>query len=108
MILAILLTLADPAPSLEQSLTCRAHMELMIEDAARDGGRVAGPTWFIRDWWEIRAEEAGASDDEAERAAARIALGAKSTAEPERFAAERSACIDTAIEAGAVPGMGPE
>lgn len=109
MILSALLFLASPDPTLEQAQTCRAHMELLIEDVARDGGHVAGPTWFIRDWWERQAEEAGAPDDDgAALAGVKIALGAMSTAEPERFEAERQACVDTAIEAGAVPGMGPE
>lgn len=104
----LLLSLPDPAPTLEQAQICRAHLEILIEDVARDGGHVAGPTWFIRDWWERQAEEAGAPDDDgAALMGARIALGAMSITEAERFEAERQACVDTAIEAGAAPGMGP-
>lgn len=108
MILSMLVLLAADAPSLEEARTCQAHMEVMIQDVAREGGHVAGPTWFIRDWWRLKAIEAGApEDDETELAAATAALGAMSTAEPEQFRAERQACVDVAIEAGAVPGMGP-
>ncbi len=108
MILPLLLLMNADGPTLEQARTCQAHMEIMIEDVAREGGHVAGPTWFVRDWWAQKAAEAGASeDDAAELAAARAALGAMSVAEPERFRGERQACVDTAIEAGAVPGMGP-
>lgn len=108
MILPLLLLMNADGPTLEQARTCQAHMEIMIEDVAREGGHVAGPTWFVRDWWAQKAAEAGApEDDAAELAAARAALGAMSVAEPERFRGERQACVDTAIEAGAVPGMGP-
>jgi len=108
MIVSMLLILSSEAPTLERAQTCRAHVEILIEDVARDGGQVAGPTWFIRDWWERKAEEAGAPDDDgAELAGFKAGLGAMSTAEPERFRAERQACIATAIEAGAVPGMAP-
>lgn len=107
--LAALLLIATADPTLEQAQNCRAHMEIMIEEAARDGGHVAGPTWFIRDWWERQAGEAGAPDDDgAALASVKLGLGAMSTADPERFDAERQDCVDTAIEAGAVPGMGPE
>ena len=108
MILSTLLALTLPDPTLEQVQTCRAHMEILIEDVARDGGHVAGPTWFIRDWWERQAEEAGAPDDDgAALTGVKIGLGAMSVADPDRFKAERQACVDTAIEGGAVPGMGP-
>ena len=109
MILPMLVLLAADAPSLEEARTCQAHMEIMIQDVAREGGHVAGPTWFIREWWALKAIEAGApEDDEAELAAAMAGLGAMSVTEPEQFRAERQACVDVAIEAGAVPGMGPE
>lgn len=108
MILPMLALLAADAPSLEQARTCQAHMEIMIQEAARDGGPVAGPTWFIRDWWRLKAIEAGApEDDETELAAATAVLGVMSVTEPKQFSARRQACVDIAIEAGAVPGMGP-
>lgn len=108
MILLILLLVTTEGPTLEQARTCQAHMEIMIEDVVREGGHVAGPTWFIRGWWERKAIEVGApEDDSVELAAARTALGAMRAAEPEQFEAGRQACVDTAIDAGAVPGMGP-
>jgi len=108
MILPILLLITADAPTLEQARTCQAHVDIMIEDVAREGGHVAGPTWFIRGWWERKAGEAGAPEDDAAAvAAAKAGLGSMSVAEPERFRADRQACVDTAIEAGAVPGMGP-
>jgi hypothetical protein len=108
MILPILLLVANDSPTLEQARTCKAHMESMIDEVAREGAPVAGPTWFIRDWWTLKAVEAGAPDDDrAALAAATTRLEAIGVAEPEKFRAERQACVDTAIEAGAVPGMGP-
>lgn len=108
MILSALLALTAGDPTLEQAQACRAHMELFIEDVARESEHVAGPTWFIRDWWERKAVEAGApEDDGAALKALKSNLEQLRTETPENFAAGRQHCIDTAIEAGAVPGMGP-
>jgi len=109
MILSALLALAGSSPTLEHAQTCRAHMELFIEDVARESEHVAGPTWFIRDWWTMQAIEAGAPDDDG-RIIGLIKTGLMlmRAEEPERFGAERQDCIDTAIDGGAVPGMGPE
>jgi len=107
--LAALLFLAIPDPTLEQAQTCRAHMELFIEDVARESENIAGPTWFIRDWWTLKAIEAGSpEDDDAIIAGLVEGLRTLRVETPEQFDAGRSACIDTAIEGGAVPGMGPE
>jgi hypothetical protein len=108
MILSALLALTLAEPSLEQAQACRAHMELFIEDVAREGEHVAGPTWFIHGWWERKAIEAGApEDDGAALAALKSNLEQLRTEAPESFAAGRRACVDKAIDAGAVPGMGP-
>ena len=107
MILSALLALTAAEPTLEQAQACRAHMELFIEDVARDGEHVAGPTWFIHGWWERKAVEAGAPEDGATLKALKSNLEQLRTEAPENFAAGRQACVDTAIEAGAVPGMGP-
>ena len=108
MILSALLAFAAADPSLEQAQACRAHMELFIEDVARESEHVAGPTWFIRDWWTLKAVEAGAPDDDgAKLKALKSNLEQLRTEAPENFASGRRACVDTAIEAGAVPGMGP-
>ena len=108
MILSILLALTVPGPTLEQAQTCRAHMELFIEDVARESEHVAGPTWFIRDWWTLKAIEAGAPDDDgAALKALKSNLEQLRAEAPENFAAGRQACVDTAINGGAGPGMGP-
>ena len=109
MILSALFALAAADPTLEQAQTCRAHMELFIEDVARESEHVAGPTWFIRDWWTLKAIEAGSpEDDDAIIAGLVEGLRTLRVETPERFDAERQDCIDTAIDGGAVPGMGPE
>lgn len=110
MIVAILLSVLDPAAlTPPQIQACRAHMDLFIEDAAREGGPVAGPTWFIRDWWDQQAAAAEApGDDEGAIDLIKTDLALMRAEEPERFEAGRQDCVDTAIDAGAVPGMGPE
>ncbi len=108
MILPALLALTAADPGLEQARVCRVHMELFIEEVAAGGGHVAGPTWFIRDWWDRKAEEAGApEDDESAHAALKSNLAQMRSETPDRFRAGRQHCVDIAIEAGAVPGMGP-
>ena len=108
MILSALLALTFAEPSLEQAQACRAHMELFIEEVARENEHVAGPTWFIRDWWTRKAIEAGAPDDDgAALEALKSNLEQLRAEAPENFAAGRQACVDTAIDGGAVPGMGP-
>ena len=109
MILPILLALADPGPTLAQAQTCRAHMELFIAQSMREAGRVPGPSWFIRDWWIDRAIDAGSPEDDDEIIARRVEeLRSLEATDPARFRAGRSDCVDTAIAAGAVPGMEPE
>lgn len=109
MILSVLLALTAADPSLEQAQACRAHMELFIEEVARENEHVAGPTWFISSWWTQKAIEAGAPDDDgATLKALKSNLEQLRAEAPENFAAGRQACVDTAIDGGAVPGMGPE
>ena len=106
MILPMLLAFAGLEPTLAQAQTCRAHMELLIEDVSRESEHVAGPTWFIRDWWTMRVVEAGAPDDDGAALAARKAeLERERRENPDGFQAARGACVDVAINAGAVPGM---
>jgi hypothetical protein len=108
MISVLLLAALLETPPLEQAQTCRAHMELMIEEVAAAGDHVAGPTWFINSWWDRQAMAAGAPEDDG-RVINLIKTGLllMRADEPERFDAERQDCVDTAINAGAVPGMGP-
>jgi hypothetical protein len=109
MILSALLALTAADPTLEQAQTCRAHMELFIEEVSRESGHAAGPTWFIRDWWTLKAIEAGSpEDDGAIIEGLKRDLSALRAEHSDEFDAGRRSCVDTAIEAGAVPGMGPE
>ncbi len=109
MILSALLALTVPGPTLEQAQMCRAHMEVFIEDVAGESAHVAGPTWFIRDWWTLKAIEAGSPEaDDAIIDALKRDLATLRAEHSEQFDAGRQGCVDTAIEAGAVPGMGPE
>ena len=97
MIVSMLFAVMATTPTLEEAQTCRAHMELFIEEVAAGG-----------DWWEQKAVEAGAPDDDGEAVRTiRARLESERAAEPERFRAGRMSCVDTAIDAGAVPGMGP-
>lgn len=106
MIILAAIALLAPSPSLEEVRTCQAHVALIIEDVAREGRPVAGPTWFIRDWWDQQAEEAGAPEDDTAAVSARKAeLERGRTLAPEAFQAGRGRCVDLAIDAGAVPGM---
>ena len=82
---------------------CHAHVMLLIEEVAATGP-VAGPSWFIRDWWQARLPET--STDEG-RAATRAGLLMEKAQDAEVFVEERRACINEAIDAGSVPGMGP-
>lgn len=104
MIPVALLALLSAEPTLEQAQTCRAHMELFIEDVAKEGGHIAGPTWFINSWWDRKGEAAGAPDDDGEAVAlVKAGLERLRADEPERFRTGRQTCIDTAIAGGALP-----
>lgn len=80
---------------------CYAHINALIADAMAETGRVAGPSWFIRDWWGARLDEAQDTDERV--AAVREWLAARRTADEAAYDTERHACIREAIDAGAVP-----
>lgn len=109
MLALVLVGQAPPPPEPARAELCSAHIEAFIAETAQATGRVAGPSWFIRDWWAARLPEDGASGalTDEQRAALVAALPARKAAEPEGFQAERAACLQEAIDAGAVPGMGP-
>ncbi|MEN5169448.1 hypothetical protein ABE444_07775 [Brevundimonas pondensis] len=99
---------ADAAAKAARAETCLAQIESLIVEASQETGRVAGPSWFIRDWWIARLPEAGqpgALSEAARRQAVADAPDRKE-ADPQAFAEERRSCITEAIDAGAVPGMG--
>lgn len=86
---------------------CLAHINVMIADAMRESGRVAGPSWLIRDWWRERVPGDGQSGALApeERTALEQAIIERRARDPEGHGVELGACVDEAIDAGAVPGM---
>lgn len=103
------LALLDPDAGPPREELCVAHVEAFIAEQAEASGMVAGPSWFVRTWWLLRLPEDGQpgalTDDE--RKALIASLPARNAADPEAFKAEREGCIKQAIDAGAVPGMGP-
>lgn len=112
-LMAATLALAtDPQAEVEakaaRAEVCLVQIESLIVEASQETGRVAGPSWFIRDWWVARLPKAGqpgAWSEEARRQAVADAP-ARKAADPNAFAAERRGCINEAVDAGAVPGMG--
>ena len=103
LLLAALLSDA-PAPPARAEL-CLAHVNAMIAEAARETGRVAGPSWFIRSWWETRLPEDGASGalTAEQREALEASMQDRRMADPEKHTAELQSCVDEAIEGGALP-----
>lgn len=93
--------LDGPAPT--HAERCYGQVMLLIEEAAASGP-VAGPSWFIRDYWGERLPEDRPDEREAQ---VRERLLKDQHEDLAAFAVERSACINEAIDAGAVPGMGP-
>ena len=84
---------------------CLAHVNVMIAEATRETGRVAGPSWLVRDWWRARLPRDG--DAAALTAEQRLGLEAsvetRRRGEPERYQAMLRSCVDEAIDGGAVP-----
>jgi len=99
---------AEAAAKAARAETCLVQIESLIVEASQETGRVAGPSWFIRDWWVARLPEAGQPGalSEAARRQAVADAPARKEADPQAFAEERRSCITEAIDAGAVPGMG--
>ena len=98
-LLACASTAVAPGPT--RADICQARIEGMIEEAAAATGNVAGPTWFIRDWWEARRTEAGGERDDAWMVV-RETIDARAMDEAARTA-ELQSCVDEAIAAGALP-----
>ncbi|WP_420472366.1 hypothetical protein [Brevundimonas sp. FT23042] len=95
---------APPAEPVRAEL-CLAHVNLLIADAMRETGRVAGPSWFIRDWWDERTPEPDAPGalTREQRTALEQVLIERRAADPQGFEAERSACVQEAIDGDALP-----
>ena len=99
---------AEAGAKVARAEVCLIQIESLIVEASQETGRVAGPSWFIRDWWIARLPEPGQPGalGEAARRQAVADAPARKEADPEAFAAERRSCVSEAIDAGAVPGMG--
>lgn len=104
--LMLVLALAASAPAEEPARPelCLAHIDAMIAEASRETGRVAGPSWFIRDWWVARLppEDVAALSTE-QRAALEASMATRRDADPEAYRANLQSCVDEAIEGGALP-----
>lgn len=101
----LILAMASPAAEPVRAEVCLAHVNVMISEAARETGRVAGPSWFVRDWWSARLPEDGATDalTVEQRTALEASVDARRQVEPEQYRARLSSCVDEAIEGGALP-----
>lgn len=80
--------------------TCRAHVEMFVGQLAAEG-QVSGPSWQVRDWWDMRTE-AMAKD---RLAAATSIVAALARADPGAGRAFQQACVQEALAGGAVPGL---
>ena len=79
---------------------CRAHVEMFVGQLAADG-QVSGPSWQVRDWWDMRTE-----DLPKERlAAATSAVEALARADPGAARAFQQACVQGGVAGGSVPGL---
>jgi hypothetical protein len=104
-VLAFVAALQVPPAEPGRPELCLAHVNVMIAEAMRETGRVAGPSWFIRDWWEARTsrpDDAGALTGE-QRTALEASMAERKARDPDAWRAELQACVDEAIEGGALP-----
>jgi len=96
---------AGPDPEPPRAELCLAHVNAMIAEAARETGRVAGPSWFIRSWWSAKLPEDGTSEawTEEQRARLELSMVKRKAADPDAYRAELQSCVDEAIDGGALP-----
>ena len=88
------------AGSVLDAAACHAHVALFIEKIAAEGP-VSGPSWQIRDWWDVAAENVPAGRmEEAELAAAQLAR-----TDPDAASAAQKACVRKAIDSGEIAGL---
>lgn len=104
-LIAFVAALQTPPAEPVRAELCLARMNVMIAEAMRETGRVAGPSWFIRDWWERRAPEAGqpGSLSAEQRRELEASVVEHKVQNPGAYDAELGGCIDEAIEGGALP-----
>lgn len=79
---------------------CRAHVEMFVGQLAAEG-QVSGPSWRVRDWWDIRTEDFSAD----RLAATKSTAAALASADPGSARAFQQACVQEALARGAVPGL---
>ena len=99
----LFLSAADPQPP--RAELCLAHVNALIAEAQRETGRVAGPSWFIRDWWTARLPEDGTPGalTAEQRTRLELSMAERKAADPDAYRAELGSCVDEAIEGGALP-----
>jgi len=97
--------IASPDPEPPRAELCLAHINAMIAEAARETGRVAGPSWFVRSWWSAKLPDDGTSEawTEEQRTRLELSMPERKAADPEAYQAELQACVDEAIDGGALP-----
>lgn len=93
-------TARTDAGSALDAAACRAHVELFIEKIAAEGP-VSGPSWQIRDWWDVAAETVPAD----RMAAAKLAAEQLARTDPDAASAAQKACIRKAIDSGEIAGL---
>lgn len=79
---------------------CRAHVEMFVGQLAAEG-QVSGPSWQVRDWWDVRTEELAGD----RLVGAKAAVAALANADPGTARAFQQACVQEALARGAVPGL---
>ncbi len=93
-------TARTDAGSALDAAACRAHVELFIEKIAAEGP-VSGPSWQIRDWWDVAAETVPAD----RMAAAKLAAEQLGRTDPDAASAAQKACTRKAIDSGEIAGL---
>ena len=101
-LLLIALLAAEVTPPPNHAEVCYARSMILIEDAMAQTGRVAGPSWFIRDWWDQQLTDE--QRDDARLAAVQAQVRSRMVEDAAAAEAEGQGCVDEAVKAGAVPG----
>ncbi|NJC40282.1 hypothetical protein GGQ87_000540 [Brevundimonas alba] len=103
--LATAFTLIAAASEPARAELCLAHINTMIAEEANATGRVAGPSWFIRDWWSARLPEEGSAEalSTEQRTQLELSMPERKAADPDAYRAELQSCVREAIDGGALP-----
>ena len=103
--LAMAFTLITAASEPARAELCLAHINAMIAEEANATGRVAGPSWFIRDWWSARLPEDGSPDalTAEQRTQLELSMSERKATDPDAYRVELQSCVREAIDGGALP-----